>query len=53
MNITKHLEYNYTFTQSCREIGTFNETSEPHILPDRCVGQRARRTCLPFVFKTM
>jgi len=46
MNIAKHLEHNYTLTQSCREIGTFNETSEPHILLDRCVGQKARSTLL-------
>jgi len=53
MNITKHLECNYTLTQSCREIGAFSETSEPHILLDRCVGQRARSTCLPFALRTM
>jgi len=39
-------------TQSCREIGTFSENSEPHILLDRCVGQRARSTCLPFALRT-
>jgi len=53
MNITKHLKHNYTFTQSCREIGTFNETNEPHILLDRCVRQRARNTYLPFALRTM
>jgi hypothetical protein len=53
MNITKHLEHNYALTQSCKEIVAFNETSEPHILLDRCVGQRACSTCLPFALKTM
>ncbi len=53
MNRAKHLEHNYTFTQSCRETGTFNETNKPCILLDRCVGQKVRNTYLPFVLKTM
>jgi len=53
MNIAKHLGHNYTFTQSCREIETFNETNEPHILLDRCVGHKACSTCLPFALRTI
>jgi hypothetical protein len=34
-------------------MGTFNETSETHILLDRCVGQKVCNTCLPFALKTM
>jgi hypothetical protein len=49
----KTLEHNYTLTQSCREIKTFNEISEPHILLDRCVRQRARSTYVPFALRTM
>jgi len=53
MNIAKHIRHNYTFTQSCREIGAFNETNEPHILLDRCIGHKARSTCLAFALRTM
>jgi hypothetical protein len=53
MNITKHLEHNYTLTQSCREIGAYNETNKPHILLDRCVAQRVHSTYLPFALRTM
>jgi hypothetical protein len=40
MNIAEHLKHNYTLTRSCKEIGAFGETGEPHIFIDRDVWDR-------------